>query len=41
MFEVANRLGVGFLEIVYERALVRELGLRGIRGKAQAPLSVV
>jgi len=27
-FEVVNVLGAGFLEKVYERALVRELGLR-------------
>ena len=40
IFEVANTLGVGFLEKVYERALVREMGLRGIRGTAQAPLGV-
>ena len=40
VFEVSNTLGVGFLEKVYERALVRELGLRGIRGLAQAPLTV-
>jgi hypothetical protein len=40
VFEVSNTLGVGFLEKVYERALVRELGLRGIRGAAQAPLTV-
>ncbi len=29
-FEVANVLGAGFLEKVYARALVRELGLRGV-----------
>ena len=40
VFEVANELGCGFLEKVYERALVRELGARGIRGLAQAPLTV-
>ena len=40
VFEVSNTLGVGFLEKVYERALVRELALRGIRGAAQAPLTV-
>ena len=28
VYEVANVLGAGFLEKVYERALVRELGLR-------------
>jgi GxxExxY protein len=28
VFEVSNTLGAGFLERVYERALLRELGLR-------------
>ena len=32
--------GCGFLEKVYERALVRELGARGIRAAAQAPMVV-
>jgi GxxExxY protein len=40
VFEVANELGVGFLEKVYERALVRELGARGVRAAAQAPMEV-
>jgi len=40
VFEVSNTLGAGFLEKVYERALLRELALRGIRAKAQAPISV-
>jgi GxxExxY protein len=40
VFEVSNRLGVGFLEKVYERALVWELGLCGIRAVAQTPLEV-
>ena len=39
-FEVANELGCGFLEKVYERALVRELGLRGVQAAAQVPLAV-
>ena len=30
VFEVANTLGAGFLEKVYERALLRELRLQGI-----------
>jgi GxxExxY protein len=38
--EVANVLGAGFLEKVYERALVRELALRGVKAKAQASLPV-
>jgi GxxExxY protein len=40
VFEVSNTLGAGFLEKVYERALVRELGLRGIRSVAQSSLAV-
>jgi hypothetical protein len=40
VFEVANTLGAGFLEKVYERALLRELALRGIRAAAQASLAV-
>jgi GxxExxY protein len=40
IFEVSNTLGPGFLEKVYERALLRELTLRGIRATAQAPLAV-
>jgi GxxExxY protein len=40
VFEVANNLGCGFLEKVYERALVRELGARGVRAAAQVPLEV-
>jgi GxxExxY protein len=34
-YEVANVLGAGFLEKVYERALARELVLRGWRVQAQ------
>jgi GxxExxY protein len=41
IFEVSNTLGAGFLEKVYERALLRELGVRGIRATTQAPFSVV
>lgn len=40
VFEVANTLGAGFLEKVYERALVLELRLRGICVEAQASLPV-
>jgi GxxExxY protein len=40
VFEVANTLGVGFLEKVYERALLREFALRGIQATAQASISV-
>ncbi len=40
VFEVANTLGAGFLEKVYERALLKELTLRGVRAVAQPSLSV-
>ena len=40
VFEVSNTLGAGFLEKVYERALLRELALRGIRATAQTSLAV-
>jgi GxxExxY protein len=40
VFEVSNTLGAGFLEKVYERALLRELSLRGIRATAQASFPV-
>jgi len=35
VFEVHNELGSGFLEKVYERALLKELCLRGITAEAQ------
>ena len=40
VFEVSNTLGTEFLEKVYERALLMELGLRGIRATAQVPFAV-
>lgn len=40
IFEVSNTLGAGFLEKVYERALVRELGLRGLRVRTQVSFAV-
>jgi len=40
IFEVSNTLGAGFLEKVYDRALLRELTLRGIRAKPQASFKV-
>jgi GxxExxY protein len=40
VFEVSNTLGAGFLEKVYERALLKELGLRGIRSVAQPSFTV-
>jgi GxxExxY protein len=41
VLEVSNTLGAGFLEKVYERALLRELRLRGIHATAQASFAVV
>ena len=38
---MANTLGAGFLEKVYERALLRELEIRGIRATGQEPIPVV
>ena len=40
IFEVSNTLGAGFLEKVYERALMHEFALRGIRAVSQPSLSV-
>ncbi len=40
VLEVSNTLGAGYLEKVYERALLRELGLRGVRATAQASFPV-
>ena len=40
ILEVSNKLGSGFLEKVYERALVAELGLRGLRATEQASFSI-
>ena len=40
VYEVANVLGVGFLEAVYERSLVNELALRGIKSRRQARVIV-
>ncbi|QOY91136.1 GxxExxY protein [Paludibaculum fermentans] len=39
-FEVANVLGAGFLEKVYERALLRELEFRGLHARSQVSLPV-
>ncbi len=39
-YEVSNTLGAGFLEKVYERALVVECRQRGIRAIPQAPVAV-
>ena len=39
-FEVSNVLGAGFLEKVYERALARELRLRGMHVVTQHSITV-
>ena len=39
-FEVSNELGSGFLESVYEKALIIALQQKGIQVRAQAPLQV-
>lgn len=40
IFEVSNTLGAGFLEKVYQRALLAELRLRGIRASAEVSFVV-
>jgi GxxExxY protein len=40
-YEVGTVLGPGFLEKVYERALLRELALRGLEAKCQVSFPVV
>jgi len=39
-FEVYRQLGCGFLEKVYEKALLAELKLQGLRAEAQVPVVV-
>lgn len=39
-YEVANTLGPGFLEKVYEQALIQELSLRGLKAEAQVAIPV-
>ena len=39
-FEVASVIGAGFLEKVYERALIHELALRGVPAKAQVSFPI-
>ena len=41
IYEVANVLGAGFLEKVYERALVVELRARGLQAEAHAAIRVL
>ena len=40
-FVVGNTLGVGFLEKVYENALVHELRKQGLRVEQQRPIEVL
>lgn len=40
IFEVSNTLGSGFLEKVYERALLTELRLRGLKADPQVSFEV-
>ena len=40
IYEVSNVLGAGFLEKVYERALLRELRCRGITAQTQVPCPI-
>ncbi len=40
VFEVNKVLGHGFLEKVYERALLIELHLQGLKAEVQVPISV-
>ena len=40
VFEVNNILGPGFLETVYENALLVELKIRGLKAKNQVPIKV-
>lgn len=39
-FEVSNELGAGFLESVYEKALLIALSQRGLKAQAQYPINV-
>jgi GxxExxY protein len=39
-FEVYRQLGCGFLEKVYEKALLAEFGLQELRAEAQVPIVV-
>lgn len=40
VFEVYRQLGHGFLEKVYERALLKELQLQGLKAQSQVPVKV-
>ena len=40
VFEVYRQLGCGFLEKVYEKALLTEFELQGLRAESQVPVTV-
>jgi len=40
IFEVSRTLGAGFLEKVYEKALLIELSERGLKAESQAPIMI-
>ena len=40
VYEVVRELGCGFLEKVYEKALVKELRLQGLDAASQVPIKV-
>ena len=40
VFEVNRVLGAGFLEKVYEKALLVELNKRGLKAECQVPITV-
>ncbi len=40
IFEVNRELGAGFLEKVYEHALIVELRIRGLRAETQVPIKI-
>jgi GxxExxY protein len=40
-FEVANELGVGFLESVYEKALLVALRQKGLKAEEQYPVGSI
>ena len=40
IYEVNRELGSGFLEKVYENALLKEFALRGIKAESQVPMAV-
>ena len=40
IFEVIRVLGLGFLEKVYENALLHEIQSRGLKAKSQVPINI-